>query len=63
MPCYKCSNGKWKYGIHGNCQFDTLEECHKAEIAINIRDKGKKKPKRPDEDNHDKRRKKDCGCS
>lgn len=36
MPCYKCSNGKWKYGQNGNCQFDTKEDCKKAEIAINI---------------------------
>ena len=34
MPCYKCSNGKWKYGKAGNCQFDTLESCKAAERAI-----------------------------
>lgn len=46
MPCYKCSNGKYKYGQNGNCQFDTLEACHKAEQAIHARenDKGDKKP-------------------
>ena len=27
MPCYKCSNGKYKYGLKGNCQFDTLGAC------------------------------------
>jgi hypothetical protein len=31
----KCSNGMWKYGEHGNCQFDTLEACKRAEAAIN----------------------------
>lgn len=34
MPCYKCSNGKYKYGKRGNCQFDTLGACEAAERAI-----------------------------
>ena len=38
MPCMKCSNGKWKYGASGNCQFDTLEACHAAEAAIHIQE-------------------------
>lgn len=38
MPCMKCSNGKWKYGEHGNCQFDTLEQCQAAAAAIHIND-------------------------
>lgn len=62
MPCYKCSNGKWKYGKKGNCQFDTLEECQKAEIAINI-SKGKKPKKKPGDEDNDDKRKKDCGCN
>lgn len=37
MPCYKCSNGKWKYGQEGNCQFDTLGSCEAAERAIHAR--------------------------
>lgn len=37
MPCYKCSNGKYKYGEHGNCQFDTLKACKAAEAAIHAR--------------------------
>lgn len=37
MPCYKCSNGKWKYGEKGRCQFDTLESCEAAERAIHAR--------------------------
>lgn len=41
MPCYKCSNGKYKYGQNGNCQFDTLEACHKAEQAIHARENSK----------------------
>lgn len=41
MPCYKCSNGKWKYGQKGNCQFDTLESCKAAERAIHAREGGK----------------------
>lgn len=40
MPCIKCSNGKWKYGEHGKCQFDTLEACKAAAAAIHIGDKG-----------------------
>ena len=38
MPCYKCSNGKYKYGERGNCQFDTLGACQAAERAINARE-------------------------
>lgn len=45
MPCIKCSNGKWKYGARGRCQFDTLEACRKAEAAIHIQE-NKKKPKK-----------------
>jgi hypothetical protein len=49
MPCYKCSNGKWKYGEQGRCQFDTLTSCEAAERAVHARegDKGGyKKPKK-----------------
>ena len=38
MPCMKCSNGKWKYGVHGNCQFDTLDACNAAAAAIHIQE-------------------------
>ena len=38
MPCMKCANGKWKYGEHGNCQFDTLAACKKAAAAIHIQE-------------------------
>ena len=38
MPCYKCSNGKYKYGLKGNCQFDTLKACEAAERAIHARE-------------------------
>jgi hypothetical protein len=38
MPCIKCSNGKWKYGARGNCQFDTEKQCHEAEAAIHIQE-------------------------
>jgi hypothetical protein len=34
----KCANGKWKYGEHGNCQFDTLVACKKAAAAIHIQE-------------------------
>ena len=53
MPCMKCANGKWKYGVHGNCQFDTLAACKAAAAAIHINDPAKgdkpmaKKPKEP----------------
>jgi hypothetical protein len=48
----KCANGKWKYGEHGNCQFDTLADCKAAAAAIHINNptakedamKPKKKP-------------------
>lgn len=46
MPCYKCANGKYKYGERGNCQFDTLEACKAAEAAIHAREQDKK-PKSP----------------
>jgi hypothetical protein len=38
MPCMKCSNGKWKYGERGACQFDTLAACKAAAAAIHIKD-------------------------
>lgn len=38
MPCYKCSNGKYKYGERGRCQFDTLGSCEAAERAIHARE-------------------------
>lgn len=49
MPCYKCANGKYKYGQRGNCQFDTLESCKAAEAAIHARegDKGRKPYPKP----------------
>tara|TARA_R100000697_G_scaffold68199_1_gene80764 strand:+ start:372 stop:1472 length:1101 start_codon:yes stop_codon:yes gene_type:complete len=30
MPCIKCENGKYKHGETGSCEYDTLEECKKA---------------------------------
>jgi hypothetical protein len=42
MPCYKCNNGKYKYGERGRCQFDTLEACREAEQAIHARENQKK---------------------
>ena len=42
MPCIKCNNGKWKYGQHGRCQFDTLSACKAAEAAIHARENPKK---------------------
>jgi hypothetical protein len=38
MPCYKCNNGKYKYGEKGRCQFDTLGACQAAERAIHARE-------------------------
>lgn len=35
----KCSNGKYKYGEHGKCVFDTLAACKRAAAAIHIQDK------------------------
>lgn len=42
MPCYKCSNGKYKYGQRGRCQFDTEQACRAAEQAIHAREQDKK---------------------
>ena len=39
MPCMKCSNGKYKYGEHGKCVYDSLAECKRAAAAIHINDK------------------------
>lgn len=41
MPCMKCANGKYKYGEHGKCVYDTLAECKRAAAAIHIQDKDK----------------------
>jgi hypothetical protein len=38
MPCYKCSNNKYKYGERGRCQFDTLSSCEAAERAVHARE-------------------------
>lgn len=48
MPCYKCNNGKYKYGERGRCQFDTLEACQAAERAIHARENPKKTTKAMD---------------
>jgi hypothetical protein len=42
MPCMKCNNGKWKYGEHGRCQFDTLAACKAAAAAIHAKPKPRK---------------------
>jgi hypothetical protein len=34
----KCANGKYKYGEHGNCVFDTLAACKQAAAAIHIQE-------------------------
>ena len=49
----KCSNGKYKYGERGNCQFDTLAACRAAEQAIHAKPKPKKT----------KDMKQPCGCN
>ena len=30
MPCTKCKEGKYKWGETGECEYDSLEECKKA---------------------------------
>ncbi len=40
MPCMQCSNGKYKYGEHGDCMFDTLAKCKAAAAAIHIHEPG-----------------------
>jgi hypothetical protein len=56
MPCYKCSNGKYKYGQRGNCQFDTLEACKAAEQAIHARESEKGRHRDEDADDKPKRK-------
>ncbi len=34
MPCIKCKNGKWKFGVLGRCQFDSKAHCERAARAI-----------------------------
>jgi hypothetical protein len=41
MPCFKCANGKYKYGERGRCQFDTLAACEAAERAIHAQENKK----------------------
>jgi hypothetical protein len=36
----RCSNGKYKYGEHGDCMFDTLAKCKAAAAAIHIHEPG-----------------------
>jgi len=55
MPCYKCSNGKYRYGNRGRCQFDTLAACRAAEAAVHAR-----KPKKDMTDSNSTT-KGDCG--
>ena len=43
MPCIKCSDGKWKYGEDGKCQYDTLEKCKEVEAAIHAAESEKDK--------------------
>jgi hypothetical protein len=40
MPCMKCANGKYKYGEHGKCVYDTLAACKRAAAAIHIHEPG-----------------------
>ena len=30
MPCYKCENGKYKFGMTGACTYDTKAQCEAA---------------------------------
>ena len=30
MPCKKCENGKVTWGNTGECKYNTIEECEKA---------------------------------
>ena len=33
MPCKECSEGKYKWGETGECQYDTLQECEDANTS------------------------------
>lgn len=41
MPCMPCSNGMWKYGANGNCQFRSKAHCEQAQAAIHAKKKVK----------------------
>ena len=41
----KCSNGKYKYGEHGDCVYDTLGKCKEAAAAIHINEPSEKSTK------------------
>lgn len=30
MPCIRCTNGKWKWGERGRCQYDSEADCKRA---------------------------------
>lgn len=61
MPCYKCSNGKYKYGERGRCQFDTLGACEAAERAIHARENEKGGHKPGKEKPHDREQREEPG--
>jgi hypothetical protein len=33
MPCKECSEGKYKWGETGECEYDTLQECEEANAS------------------------------
>ena len=33
MPCKECTEGKYKWGETGECQYDTLQECEDANAS------------------------------
>lgn len=43
MPCIKCSNGKWKYGMRGSCIYPTRKKCVEAAAAIHAQQNRKDK--------------------
>lgn len=45
MPCIPCSNGKWKYGVRGRCQFNSKAHCEKAQAAIHAKQNRRNKNK------------------
>ena len=44
MPCYKCSNGKWRLGS-GQCMYTSKKKCEEAYAAYRAKQASKKSNK------------------
>jgi ATP-dependent protease ClpP protease subunit len=37
MPCQQCDDGKWRWGRHGACEYDTRSDCERANQGNDMR--------------------------